>query len=76
MAEEISLADTMDAIATAQLLENYAEHRRGPCCLLAGQTREGRNLHVVCTTAQLTLVVITVYEPKPPKWVTPTRRGR
>lgn len=32
-------------------------------------------LHVVSTTAQPVLVIITVYEPKPPKWVTPTQRS-
>ena len=34
--EEISLADILEAIRTAELLENYPEHPRGPCCLLNG----------------------------------------
>jgi hypothetical protein len=55
-------------------LENYPEHRRGACCLLSGFTHGGRRIHIVCTTARPVLIIITVYEPRPPKWVTPTRR--
>jgi hypothetical protein len=57
------------------VLENYPEHRRGACCLLYGRAANGRHLHVVCTTAQPVLIVITVYEPRPPRWITPTQRG-
>ena len=75
MAEEnITLDEALQAIATAQILENYPEHKRGPCCLLNGVTDNERPVHVVCTTAQPVLIIITVYEPKPPRWVTPTQR--
>ncbi|RLG59392.1 MAG: DUF4258 domain-containing protein [Candidatus Hydrothermarchaeota archaeon] len=73
--EEITLDEVLEAIATGQILENYPEHRRGACCLLNGHTRDGRPLHIVCTTARPVLIIITVYEPKPPKWITPTQRG-
>lgn len=73
--EDILLDDTLQAILSGLILENYPEHRRGPCCLVCGYTDQGRPLHVVCTTAQPLLILITVYEPRPPKWVTPTRRG-
>ena len=72
--EAITLDEVLAAIATGQILEHYPEHRRGACCLLGGQTATGRALHVVCTTAQPVLVLITVYEPLPPKWITPTQR--
>lgn len=72
--EDIRLDDVLQAIAIGRILENYPTHRRGPCCLLYGQTRDGRHLHIVCTTAQPTLIIITVYEPVPPKWPTPTQR--
>ena len=73
--EIIDTFEILDAISAWQILENYPEHRRGPCCLLCGFTRYGRPIHVVCTTAQPVLIIITVYEPKLPKWITPTRRG-
>ena len=72
--ENITLDEVLQAIARGQILENYPEHRRGACCLLNGLTQNGRPLHIVCTTAQPELIIITVYEPKPPKWVTSTQR--
>jgi hypothetical protein len=72
--EDISLDEVFEAIATGQILENYPEHRRGACCLLNGVTKKGRPLHIVCTTARPVLIIITAYEAKPPKWITPTQR--
>ncbi|ETX00048.1 MAG: hypothetical protein ETSY1_12670 [Candidatus Entotheonella factor] len=74
MEEAISPEDVLHAMATGQILENYPAHRRGSCCLLHGQALDGRNLHLVCTTARAALLLITAYEPRPPKWVTPTQR--
>lgn len=77
MAEEnITLDEVLEAIAAVTILENYPEHQRGACCLLNGLTKDNCFLHIVCTTARPILIIITVYEPKPPKWVTPTRRRR
>jgi hypothetical protein len=73
-AEEITLDEVLMAISNGALLEDYSEHKRGPCCLLYGRTFEERHLHIVCTTALPLLVVITVYEPLPPKWVSPVQR--
>jgi len=74
--EDITLDEVLEAIATGQILENYPEHRRGACCLLCGVTRKERSLHIVCTTARPVLIIITVYEPKPPEWITPIHRRR
>jgi len=74
--EDITFDQALEAIAVGQILENYAEHRRGACCLLCGSTQAGRSIHIVCTTARPILIIITVYEPKPPKWITPTQRRR
>lgn len=65
----------VQALSDAVLLEHYAEHRRGPCCLVFGSARDGRPMHVVCTTAREVAIIITVYEPKPPKWKSPLTRG-
>lgn len=74
--EDVLLDDVLDAIASGEILENYPEHRRGACCLLGGTTSSGRPLHIVCTTTGPILILITVYEPKLPKWKTPTERNR
>lgn len=76
VAEEMTTEDVMEAISSAILLENHPEHGRGPCCLLYGRGTNGRDIHVVCSTTAPTLIIITVYEPKEPKWRTPTQRRR
>lgn len=73
--ESITLTEVYEAMSSATVLEDYPGHRRGACCLLAGRTNRGRPLHIVCTTDVPLVVVITVYEPRPPKWATPDRRG-
>jgi hypothetical protein len=74
--ENITLDEVLEAISNGQILEDYPAHRRGPCCLLYGLTQASRHLHIVCTTAQPQLIIITVYEPRPPKWPSPTQRSR
>jgi hypothetical protein len=73
-AENITLDKVFMAISNAMILEDYPEHKRGACCLLYGRTFEERHLHVVCTTSLPLLIIITVYEPLPPKWVSPMQR--
>jgi hypothetical protein len=74
MAEETySTDDVLAGIATAQMWEYYPGHRRGACCLLSGIVRE-RPIHIVCTTETDEILIVTVYEPLPPKWATPTQR--
>ena len=73
-AEAFTLDDVVAAIGTGDLLEDYPDHRRGSCCVLGGRTEAGRPVHVVCTTGHPVVIIMTVYEPLPPKWVTPTQR--
>ena len=47
--EDIKLNEVIEAINEGQILENYPDHRRGPCCLINGRTAQGRALHVVCS---------------------------
>ncbi len=68
---EITEQEIYEAIASGQILEDYTASE---CCLILGFSQAGRPLHIVCTTAG-TLKIITLYEPKPPDWITPTERG-
>ena len=74
--ENIFLDDLLDALDRATLIENYPEHRRGPCCLVCGINKAGRYLHVVCTSSLDPAIIITVYEPKSPKRINPFTRGK
>ncbi len=73
--EDISTAELVVALRNCKLVENYPDHKRGACCLVCGSGGGGRMLHVVCTCEHPELIIITVYEPKPPKWETPFKRG-
>ncbi len=68
---EISTEDICAAIASGQIIEDYPN---SDACLVSGYTQAGRPLHIVCSTTG-TLYLITVYEPEPPYWITPMKRG-
>lgn len=72
--ESIAIEEVLEALAGCELLEEYPDDRRGPSCLVLGYTVLERPLHMVCTTQQQLLILITVYEPVPPKWPSPTQR--
>jgi hypothetical protein len=67
---EIEQAMTSDSL---ELLEDYPESSRGPCCLMLGITGRGRILHVQVTYPPR-VWVITLYEPGEEKWVNPRTR--
>lgn len=75
LAEHITRPEIEDAMLNAQLLEDYPDWWLGPSCLVYGQTSAGRDLHVVVSYSGFPVTIITVYEPQPPKWLTPTLRG-
>lgn len=75
LAEEITRREIEAALLNAQLLEDYPDWWLGPSCLICGRTDAGRDLHIVASYSGLPVTIITVYEPRPPKWVTPTLRG-
>ena len=66
----------IEALSDAVVLENYSEHKRGPCCLICGKASNDRYIHIVCSTAQEATIIITVYEPNLPKWKNPFKRSR
>jgi len=74
--EDISLDEVTEVLLAAKVLEDYPEHKRGPCCLVCQRTSRWRYVHVVCTTSLEVAIIITAYEPRKPKWVTPFERGR
>jgi len=76
VSDGFQLDDVLAGLENSRLLENYPEHKRGACALFGGVAPDGRPIHIVCTTANPVTILITVYEPKPPKWPTPTQRNR
>jgi hypothetical protein len=66
----------VEPLARAEVLEDYPNAPRGPSVLVLGYTAAGHAIHAVCAFDPAgTLLVITVYEPEPPKWLDERTRG-
>jgi len=57
-------AEIETAIANGEVIEDYPNDKYGPSCLIMGKSARGRVLHVQ-VSYQLSVKVITVYEPSP-----------
>jgi hypothetical protein len=73
--ENIAIQEICEAILNDEVLEYYPDTGRGESCLVLGYVK-GRPIHVVCGWRCEAIVIITVYEPRLPKFVDPrTRRA-
>lgn len=70
--------DVVQCLRSGEIIEEYPDDQPYPSCLVLGQTREGRRLHVVCAPiiAERRLIVITTYQPDPARWDPGFRRRR
>ena len=61
-----------EAVASAEVIEDYPDDKYGPSLLLLGFTRGGRPIHV--QVAYPRMRIVTVYEPEPREWTDWRRR--
>lgn len=67
----------VQALVQGEIIEDYPDDPRGPSALVLAHASDGRALHAVCAfDPSGTLLVITVYEPKAPKWINERTRSR
>lgn len=71
----LTIIEIEQAVANGVILEAYPDTGRGESCLVAGFTSAGKPIHIIFGRHGEQLVVITVYLPKPPKFITPYQRG-
>jgi len=65
----ISEAEIQQAGRRARIIEDYADDKYAPSCLLLGFTGARRPLHLQVSSADAELVrIITLYEPDPAEW--------
>ena len=64
----IRVDDIVCALAHGELLEEYANDKPYPSCLIYGES-EGKPIHVVCALTEIEIIIITAYKPDPEKWV-------
>lgn len=65
--EHITIKEIESTIFAGEIIERYPKDPRGESVLIAGKVGTG-NLHAVCGIRNERILVVTVYEPKPPKW--------
>nr|VFJ45778.1 MAG: protein of unknown function (DUF4258) [Candidatus Kentron sp. DK] len=73
--DNLTLSEIREALWNGVVLEYYEDTGRGESCLVAGFTGRGKPISVVCGERKDTLVIITVYIPMPPRFISPYERG-
>ena len=72
----ISDRDVIIALMSGEIIEDYPDDPRGASCLVLGYSSEKRPVHIVCAQdLSGSIVIITVYQPEPPKWIDKRTRG-
>jgi hypothetical protein len=73
-ADGLTFAQVEEALLSGGILEQYPDTGRGESCLIVGFAGDVP-IHVVCGWRGEKVAVITVYVPRPPKFVDPWTRG-
>ena len=64
----ISLDDVEQAIRTGRIIEEYPNDTPFPSCLILGDSANREPVHIVASTDNEFLYIITAYYPDPQKW--------
>lgn len=62
------------ALLNGEILEQYLDDPRGESCLILGYAQQ-IPIHIICGWRGDQVLIITVYIPKPPKFINPKTRG-
>jgi hypothetical protein len=73
-ADDLTIMQVEEALLSGTILEMYPDTGRGESCLVVGFATE-TPIHVVCGERDDKIVLITIYIPKPPKFVDAWTRG-
>jgi hypothetical protein len=73
-ADDLTIMQVEEALLGGTILETYPDTGRGESCLIVGFADE-TPIHVVCGERDDKIVLITIYIPKPPKFVDAWTRG-
>jgi len=74
-ADQLTFHQIEKALLNGEILEDYPDTGRGESCLVLGFS-DDIPIHVVCGWRGQKLSLITVYVPKPPKFIDPWTRGK
>lgn len=74
-ADDLTFYQIEEAILAGEILEQYPDDGRGESCLLIGFSGN-IPIHIICGKRGEKITVITVYVPKPPKFIDPWTRSK
>ena len=67
---QITVQEIREAIENGDVIENYPDDKYGPTCLVFGNTKSGRPLHLQCShPSRENVKIITLYQPDPEQWI-------
>ncbi len=72
--DKLTFAQIEQSLLNGQVLEHYPDTGRGESCLVVGLAGE-TPIHSVCGWRGEKIALITVYIPRPPKFIDPWARG-
>ena len=64
----IRASEIQEVIERGEIIEDYPEDTRGHCCLMLGRGESQRPIHIVCTSNEEYLAIITAYLPDELEW--------
>ena len=67
----ISLIEALETISTGEIIEQYADDKPYPSCLIYSKLESGDTIHTVWAFNRATnsSVLITTYRPDPKRWI-------
>jgi len=65
---QVAEEEVAEVILSGEIIEEYSDDKYGPSCLIFGQTRTGRPIHVQCSLPPSEWI-ITLYEPNLDEWI-------
>ena len=70
--------EAVSVLTGGKIIEPYPDDKPYPSFLVFGLTEKQRPLHVVCamSTDEDLLIIVTVYQPHPARWIDFERRKR
>jgi hypothetical protein len=79
LADDILFADVLASLTSAEVVEDYPDHARGPCVLALQHDAVGQPLHILWGIPKNRpnfAVLVTAYRPDSQKWTNDFRERR